>query len=187
MSSHTASLHPGRLPLPDHAREKLICAIRMTAQEQGLSQRVTDRYQAWGSAFLCWCLGSSARPVESDQIEPFRRALRDAGTSEEEVQEAMDALAFLFGAVGVSDVLSPELRGAQSTCAGQESETKPAPRARRDALSTLDVGWHDKERVLTAFSCDTSFWDYTDVPKRNGRVGTDRGKTEENGRTNETT
>lgn len=160
MSSNALTFLVNHLPLSDRDREKLICAIQLEAGEQGLSPRVTDRYQAWAGAFLSWCLGSRSRPVESDQIEPFRRALREAGTSEEEVQEAMDALAFLFGAVGISDLLSVELGGAVSSgLNGGDGENREQKRE-NERPRTLDVGWHDKERVLTAFSCDMSFWDY---------------------------
>lgn len=179
MSSRSLSLKVGRLPLSGRAREKLICAIRMTARKQGLSRRVTDRYQAWASAFLCWCLGSPERPVDAGQIEPFRRALRQAGREAEEVEEAMDALAFLFGAVRVSELLSTELPGRRPLGIRSGDGDKRAMERANERPHTLKVGWHDKEQVLTAFSCDRSFWDYVDGPLHESARRADQSETGE--------
>lgn len=149
--------------MSERAREKLICAFRMTAKEEGLCPARTDRYQAWAFAFLCWCLGSPPRPVDCSQIEPFRRALRRTDTDEVKVQEAMDALAFLFGAVGASEILSLDLPEALRSCADPSAGESKRKDGRRERPQTVDVGWHDRERVFNAVPSGKALWEWMDA------------------------
>lgn len=141
MSSNALSSRLGRLPLTDQAREKLLRAFQMTARSQGLSPAVTDRYQAWALVFLSWCFDSPPRPVGPDQIEDFRKALLRAETDEERICEAMDALAFLFGAVGASEVLSSESPHSDAA----QTVKLPVPvcgdASDQEAIRTLRIGW----------------------------------------------
>lgn len=150
-----------QLPLSDRARNELIRVFRRTAREKELSPARTDRYQAWTCVFLHWCLTSPHRPVKPEQIEPFRRALREAGRGDQDIQEAMDALGFLFGALSGSDVLSTLSRSAHSMAGTVENE-KQTTKGRSERPRTLEVGWHDRERVLEAFPSGKALWEWMD-------------------------
>jgi hypothetical protein len=96
-----------------------------------------------------------------EQIEPFRRALQNAGQGDVEIQEAMDALGFLFGAVGGSDVLSNLFDSEKSMLSAVE-KGRETTTGRRERPRTLDVGWHDRERVLKAFPSGKALWEWMD-------------------------
>lgn len=130
-----------RLPLSKSVREKLLVAFRRAAREEGLSSGVTDRYEAWCLAFLSWCLGSPPRPARPEQIGDFRKALERAGTDEDRICEAMDALAFFFGAVGADDILSSESVGRSGPRTIELSVPRADEPLEDDELRTIRIGW----------------------------------------------
>lgn len=100
--------YSGSVPLSDSVREELVAAFDRAAREENLSQAVADRYQKWAFAYLSWCFGPLPRPIGPEQIEEFRDALVRAGTDDEQLSEAMDALAFFFEVVGAREILSSD-------------------------------------------------------------------------------
>lgn len=132
-----------RPTLTDSEREQLVHAIRRCARQKDLSSSVTDRYQAWIFAFVSWCRKHPPHRVDRDRIGAFQEALQQsADAGEKELYQAMDALAFLFGAAdevmgllaswGVSseDGAASAFRSDSGSRAGDE-----------DGPQTLQVGW----------------------------------------------
>ena len=154
MSANEFLSSSGHLPMTYRDRERLICAFRIAAQEQDLSSKVTDRYQAWAWVFLSWCFNPPVRPINATQIGSFRKALCEAEASKEQVREAMDALGFFFGAVNqLDDILSmaaPTESMAPSTGAcetrtsgsgkGECGEIGPG-----EDVGTLSLGWRGED------------------------------------------
>lgn len=158
--------YSGSVPLSDPVREELLDAFERTAREENLPPAVADRYQDWVFAYLSWCFGPLPRPVDPDQIEDFRDALERAGTDDEQLSEAMDALEFFFEAVGAEDILSSDDRAddtAQETMDPESSSDEvtldldlPIERARRLTALALHLGLSPSKIALRAIDmvCD---------------------------------
>jgi hypothetical protein len=133
--------------LTDSERAQLAYALRRCARGQGLSASVTDRYQAWIFVFVSWCHEHPPHRVARCRIGAFQEALqRSADAGEEEVYQAMDALAFLFGAADevasllVSPEAAPQNEG-EPTSAEEPGSTAEAAPGGEDAIRTLRLGW----------------------------------------------
>jgi hypothetical protein len=138
------------LSLPEPARAKLCYAVRKAAQRTGISRSVADRYQAWTVAFVSWCHQSPSGHVGPDRIDAFRRALRDRTEMETEaVYEALDALAFFFGAVEEAESLLASIappsdsRTAETASRGRPTEEENTDAHTEDRIRSLRIGWQN--------------------------------------------
>jgi hypothetical protein len=94
---------PSALPT-DEDLNRLTSAIETVGQENGFSGRRIDRYRAWTLVFVSWCLKTAPHCINQSRIGDFWRALRQhPKAGGRELGEAMDALGFLFGALGGVD------------------------------------------------------------------------------------
>ena len=74
--------------------------MRSTAAEYDLSGRLRQIYATWIIGFIRWCLNTPPRSIRLDRIGAFIEAMdRQRKVSSTDRAQAMDALAFLFGAV----------------------------------------------------------------------------------------
>jgi hypothetical protein len=119
-TSTTSSPDPRRLPTARDL-DRLACAVRTTAQDRDLPERVVDWYEDWIFLFVGWCLKAPPHCVHRDRINDFWWALTDhPGMRRWKVCQAMDALSMLFGTLGGTDVLAFP-GGTSSTEAGGEA------------------------------------------------------------------
>lgn len=129
-----------RIP-SDRDLDKLKQSIRHRANEKGLSSRATERYKAWILGFISWCMRTAPYRVSRDRIDEFRCALIERPNSQDsDVYEAMDALAFLFGAVKESNGMF----SFTDACQREEQLDRPCEHKCTlfsSSLSTLTVGW----------------------------------------------
>lgn len=92
-------IFPDQVPLSREDLDAFSQAFRGAARNQGFTLRRAGRYEAWVLAFLAWCSEKPSRQLEVESMGAFRSALRErAAVGKEAVNEAMDALSFLFGA-----------------------------------------------------------------------------------------
>ena len=141
-ASHSA-FDSARPALTDAERDQLIHAVRRCARQQGLSPSVTDRYQAWIFVFASWCHRHPPHRIDQNRIGAFREALQQsADAGDEEVNQAMDALGFLFGA---ADEVTALLASRDATPEDGDAAASPSESGSRsgaeDGLQTLQVGW----------------------------------------------
>jgi hypothetical protein len=88
----------------DRDYDRLRTALWDTAQEKGFSTDLTNRYEAWIFVFVAWCLRTPPHDIDAARLDAFWRALHNhPDVSAVELAEAMDAVAFLFGALGGVD------------------------------------------------------------------------------------
>lgn len=107
MSSGASPFHlPSRSYPSKRDLDRIASAIRTVAAERGLSDRIVDRYEAWIFVFLAWCLRAPPHHVGRDRVGDFWTALTQRRVHRWKVCDAMDALGFLFGALGGPEDLS---------------------------------------------------------------------------------
>jgi hypothetical protein len=108
----------------DRDYDRLRSALWDTAQEKGFSTELTNRYEAWIFVFVAWCLRTPPRDIDASRLDAFWRALHNhPDVSAVELAEAMDAVAFLSGALGGVDAYFRY--GADD----ESSEPAPVPQA----------------------------------------------------------
>jgi len=142
----------------DRDLEKLSCALRMAGGENGFSRRTIDRYQAWIFGYISWSLRTAPFEVREARIGDFVSSIKrhpEAGAKE--VFEAMDALAFLYGALEDPDVLlsfDPERKGRVASHFRFRDAQKTPTRARllnggdwseNGKPASLKIGWTKTE------------------------------------------
>jgi hypothetical protein len=144
MSEELRSASDSERPiLSDSERAQLVHSVRRCARQKGLSPAVAERYQAWILAFLSWCRDHPPHRVDRGRIGAFQEALQQsADAGEKEVYQAMDALAFLFGA---ADEVVPLLAAHDASPEDGTASASPAESGGalgdEDRPQTLQVGW----------------------------------------------
>jgi len=129
----------GRVPLSTRELAELSRSFRRAARESGFSTGRAERYETWMLAFVSWCWDHDPGCVSPDRIGGFRSALdASSDTDSEQVGEAMDALAFLFGSA--RDALA--VLSATGLCEStRDEEAGPKDRSSNVGFRTIDVGW----------------------------------------------
>ena len=129
----------GRVPLSTRELAELSRSFRRAARERGFSARRAERYETWMLAFVSWCWDHDPGCVSPDRIGGFRSALdASSDTDSEQIGEAMDALAFLFGSA--RDALA--VLSATGMCeSARDDEASPRDRSSNVGFRTIDVGW----------------------------------------------
>lgn len=99
-----AFLSPPRALPTDEDLNRLTAAIETVGRKNDFSGRRIDRYRAWTLVFVSWCLKTAPHCINQSRIDDFWRALHQhPKAGGRELAEAMDALGFLFGALGGVD------------------------------------------------------------------------------------
>ena len=80
--------------------DRLSLKVRRAARARGLPRQVAERYIDWILIFVAWCLQAPPHELHSDRVGAFWTALVQHDTARRSICEAMDAVAFLFGALG---------------------------------------------------------------------------------------
>lgn len=137
-----------RSPLSASTCAQLAYAFCRAAQDTSLSRAATDRYQVWAMAFVSWCRKTAPHHVGPDRIGAFERVLRKRpGLEDEAVHEALDALAFLFGAVeNVESILPSDesTQGGQREAGVEGSSRSGDGRPADKTIQSLRIGWQDE-------------------------------------------
>ena len=127
---------------------QLAYAFCRAAQHTDLSRAATDRYQAWAVAFVSWCRETAPHHVGLDRIGAFERLLRERpGMEEEAVHEALDALAFLFGAVENVESILPSGEAGPEKRMQDDRTVSPEVGNGESAdksIQSLRIGWQDE-------------------------------------------
>jgi len=89
----------------DQDLNRLTRTLRSTARARNLPDQVAERYEAWIFLFLGWCLQAPPGQVHRDRVGDFWTALTQRQVPRWKVCEAMDAVGFLFGALGGAEAL----------------------------------------------------------------------------------
>ncbi len=99
-----AFLSPPRALPTDEDLNRLTAAIETIGRKNDFSGRRIDRYRAWTLVFVSWCLKTAPHCINHSRIGDFWRALHQHPKADgRELADAMDALGFLFGALGGVD------------------------------------------------------------------------------------
>ncbi len=156
-----------QIPFSRQILEEISRAFRRDAQREELSEHKSKRFEAWALAFVSWC--ASQEPVSCDsggvrtcRIGEFQVALRGRPeATRREAVEAMDALAFLFGA---AEETKATLRSAGLTVENEggsseehvSEEEPPADKRDRSAMNQTFPGWPGKEAESEASLTESS-------------------------------
>lgn len=91
-------------PVSQQVLQKVSSAFQRDARREGLDEEKKSRFEAWALAFISWCAREESGVCDSGEVRTcrigeFQVALRgQPEITRQEAVEAMDALAFLFGA-----------------------------------------------------------------------------------------
>jgi hypothetical protein len=134
-----------RSPLSESTCAQLAYAFCRAAQDTDLSRAATDRYQVWAVAFVSWCRETGPSHVGPDRIGAFERVLRQRpGLKDEAVHEALDALAFLFGAVENVDSILPSDESTEGEADGEDPPRSGIGTPTDKPIQSLRIGWRDE-------------------------------------------
>jgi hypothetical protein len=175
--SPEVSAATGQVPFSHRILQEISQAFRRDARREDLSEEKAGRFEAWVLAFVSWCAGQDsecpvqesgaydsgeveASEVKACRIGAFQVALRGRPEcTQQEAIEAMDALAFLFGAAGETKAalrsagFSVENGGESSTgsSAGQDtSDEDLVPGPSHESTSDKDTAQRETVRGDTA-------------------------------------
>ncbi len=144
-----------QIPFSEQTLREISQAFRRDARREDLSEHRAERFEAWALAFASWCVDQEVGPcdpgeVSTCRIGAFQVALRGhPETTRREAIEAMDALAFLFGAAEetkstlCSAGLAVENERESSSESVAEAERTDEPSD--DRPGGVFPGWPDEE------------------------------------------
>lgn len=91
--------------------------------------------------FISWCVRTFPNSVPDQRLEPFRAALQEhPQTEDQHIREAMDALAFLYGAVDEADEILSFIPSLSNRSEPPYKDEDPPP-LNGTNITTLRLGW----------------------------------------------